>query len=64
MWHEIRHEVAKVKMRARVEHSFHVIKNIFKHKKVRYRGLSKNDAQLNILFALSNLYLVRGKLCP
>ena len=64
MWHEIRHEVAKVKMRARVEHPFHVIKNIFKHKKARYRGLSKNDAQLNILFVLSNLYLVRGKLCP
>lgn len=51
-------------MRARVEHPFYVIKNIFKHKKARYRGLTKNNAQLNILFALSNLYLVRGKLCP
>ena len=51
-------------MHARVKHPFHVIKNIFKHKKARYRGLSKNDAQPNILFALSNLYLVRGTLCP
>lgn len=58
------YETLKAKMRARVEHPFHVIKNIFKHKKTRYRGLTKNDAQLNILFALSNLYLVRGKLCP
>lgn len=58
------YETLKARMRARVEHPFHVIKNIFKHKKTRYRGLTKNDAQLNILFTLSNLYLVRGKLCP
>lgn len=58
------YETLKAKMRARVEHSFHVIKNIFKYKKTRYRGLTKNDAQLNLLFTLSNLYLVRGKLCP
>ncbi|MCR4298399.1 MAG: IS5/IS1182 family transposase, partial [Gallionella sp.] len=33
---------------------------IFKHKKARYKGLEKNGAQLNALFALSNLYMVRG----
>jgi len=44
--------------------STHVIKNIFKYKKTRYKGLAKNDAQLNMLFALSNLYMVRGQLRP
>ena len=57
-------EKLKASLRAKVEHPFHVVKNIFKHKKTRYKGLAKNDAQLNVLFALSNLYMVRGKLCP
>ena len=57
-------EKLKASLRAKVEHLFHVVKNIFKHTKVRYKGLAKNDAQLNVLFALSNLYMVRGKLCP
>ena len=52
----------KARIRALVEHPFHVVKNLFKHKKARYKGLAKNDAQLNVLFALSNLYMVRGKL--
>lgn len=58
------HEKLKASIRAKVEHPFHIIKNIFKHKKTRYKGLQKNHAQLNMLFALSNLYMVRGKLCP
>ena len=58
------YEKLKAQTRALVEHPFHVIKNIFKHKKARYKGLAKNDAQLNTLFALSNLYMMRGKLCP
>jgi IS5 family transposase len=57
-------EKLKARIRAIVEHPFHVVKNIFKYKKARYKGLKKNDAQLNVLFALSNLYMVRGKLCP
>lgn len=32
----------------------------FKHKKARYKGFKKNDAQMNVLFASSNLYMVRG----
>jgi IS5 family transposase len=56
-------EKLKARIRARVEHPFHIVKNIFKHKKARYRGLAKNHAQVVMLFALSNLYLVRGKLC-
>ena len=58
------YEKLKAQVRARVEHPFHVVKNIFKYKKTRYKGLAKNDAQLNVLFALSNLYMVRGELRP
>ena len=35
------------------------MKNLFRHRKARYRGLRKNTAQLHILFALANL--VRAK---
>ena len=52
-------EKLKARARALVEHPFHIIKNIFKHRKVRYRGLEKNTGQLRVLFALANLYLVR-----
>ena len=57
-------EKLKVRIRAIVEYLFHIVRNIFKHKNARYKGLEKNDAQLNMLFALGNLYIVRGKLCP
>ncbi len=39
-----------------------VAKRQFGYAKVRYRGLKKNTAQLVTLFALSNLWMVRGKL--
>ena len=58
------YEKLKAQVRARVEHPFHIVKNIFKYKKTRYKGLAKNDAQLNMLFALSNLYMARGQLRP
>ncbi len=45
----------KAGIRAKVEHSFRVIKRQFCYLKVRYRGLRKNTAQLVTLFALSNL---------
>ena len=51
-------EKAKAQMRALVEHPFHVLKNLFGYRKVRYRGLAKNTAQLHPLFALANLVLV------
>ena len=51
------YEKLKAKIRARVEHPFQVIKNIFKHKKTRYKGIAKNDVQLQMLFGLSNLYI-------
>jgi IS5 family transposase len=55
-------EKLKAGVRAKVEHPFRVIKRQFGFVKVRYRGLKKNTAQLVTLFALSNLWMVRGKL--
>ena len=48
-------ERALAQVRAWVEHPFHVVKNLFRHSKLRYRGLAKNTAQLHSLFALANL---------
>lgn len=55
-------EKNKASLRAKVEHPFRVIKRQFGHTRVRYRGLAKNTAQLMTLFALSNLWMVRGHL--
>ena len=50
------------RVRARVEHSFGVIKHLWGYRKVRYRGLEKNAAQAFTLFALANFYLARNDL--
>ena len=55
-------ERLKASIRAKVEHPFRVIKRQFGHVKVRYRGLTKNTAQLSTLFALSNLWMARKAL--
>jgi IS5 family transposase len=55
-------EKFKASIHAKVEHPFWVIKLQFGYRKVRYRGLRKYTAQLHTLFALSNLWMVRGKL--
>lgn len=57
-------EKLKASARAVVEHPFHIVKNIFRHRKVRYRGLAKNTSQLRALFALANLYKMRRQLMP
>ena len=57
------YEKLKAQVRARVEHPFHVVKNLFHYTKARYKGIFKNDCQLNMLFALSNLYMVRAEVC-
>jgi transposase, IS5 family len=54
-------EKLKAKVRACVEHPFHYIKNVFGLKKVRYRGLAKNTAQLYTLFALANLLITKKR---
>jgi IS5 family transposase len=48
--------------RARGEHAFRVVKQLWGYSKVRYRGLAKNTARLFTMFALANLYLVRRRL--
>jgi len=55
-------EKVKAQVRAFVEHPFHIIKNLFRHRKARYRGLAKNLAQLQTLFALANLVLAKRAL--
>ena len=48
-------EYLKSQIRAKVEHSFHWIKCVFGLKKVRYRGLYKNEQMLFVMFGLANL---------
>jgi IS5 family transposase len=50
------------KVRAKVEHVFRVVKCQFGYRKVRYRGIAKNGAQVFSLLALANLYLARRTL--
>src|SRR3954470_17594587 len=57
-------ERALSQLRAVVEHPFHIVKNRFCHKKLRYRGLHKNTAQLHTLFALANLVIAKKVLLP
>ena len=55
-------EKIKASIRAKVEHPFLVIKNLFRHEKMRYRGLAKNHAQLFSLLGLANLVLAKMNL--
>jgi IS5 family transposase len=49
-------------IRAKVEHVFRVLKCQFGYRKVRYRGIVKNGAQVFALLALANLFLARRQL--
>ena len=52
-----RREHEKSSVRAKVEHVFAVVKGRFQYRKTRYRGLLKQTAKLNMVFALANLIL-------
>ena len=52
----------KSSLRCKVEFPFRIIKHLWGHASVRFRGLKKNSARLHGLFALSNLYQVRRAL--
>ena len=52
-----RREREKSSVRAKVEHVFTVVKGRFRYRKTRYRGLQKQTAKLNMVFALANLIL-------
>jgi IS5 family transposase len=55
---------ARSRVRARVEHPFHVVKRLWGFTKVRYRGLMKNTTRAYTAFALANLYRLRHRLAP
>jgi IS5 family transposase len=61
-WREINR--ARSRTRACGEHPFRVIKRLWGFTKVRYRGLAKNLARAQTMFALANLYAVRRRLLP
>ena len=52
-----RREHEKSSIRAKVEHVFAVVKLQLRFRKTRYRGLQKQIAKMNIMFALANLIL-------
>ena len=58
-----RREHEKSSVRAKVEHVFGVVKGLLRYRKTRYRGLQKQTAKLNMMFALANLILA-DRLCP
>ena len=55
-------ERVKAGLRAKVEHPFHIVKNLFRYRKTRYRGLARNTAQVLTLFGLANLVLASWRL--
>ena len=55
---------ARSRTRACGEHPFRVVKQLWGFTKVRYRGLAKNLARAQTMFALANLYQVRRQLLP
>jgi len=55
-------ETAKAHVRAKVEHPFRVIKRQFGFQKTRLRGMLKNHCKVNVLAALSNLFMARHEL--
>lgn len=48
-------ENRKSSVRCKVEHAFHIIKNLFGYRKTVYRGLAKNGNRLLVLFGCANL---------
>jgi IS5 family transposase len=52
----------KSRVRAKGEHPFLVLKQIFGFRKVRYRGIHKNANRLFVACGLVNLYMVRRRM--
>jgi IS5 family transposase len=61
-WRQINR--ARSRMRARCEHPFRVVKRLWGFDKTRYRGIAKNLARAQTMFALANLYALRHRLLP
>ena len=54
---KLKAEKIKASVRAKVEYPFRYIKQVFGYRKVRYRGLAKNNNRLHLLAAFSNLLI-------
>lgn len=57
-------EKRKSSIRCKIEYVFHIVKDIFKWRKARYKGIYKNHCQANILFASANLYMLGLQTMP
>lgn len=55
---------SRSRTRARGEHAFRIVKQLWGFTKVRYRGIAKNLARAFTSFALGNLYLMRKFIVP
>ena len=54
-------EECKSRVRAKVEHVFFHVKQMFSYGKVRYRSLAKNENRLSLLLGFANL--LRAESC-
>jgi IS5 family transposase len=50
-------ETAKALIRSKLEHPFRVIKQQFGFQKTKLRGIAKNRFKMNVMAALTNLFL-------
>ena len=55
-------EPAKAHIHSKAEHPFRMIKQQFGFQKTRLLGLTKNHRKINVLAALTNLFLARRQL--
>ena len=62
--HQKKINQSRSRMRARGEHAFRIVKQLWGFTKVRYRGIAKNAARALASFALANLYLMRKSIVP
>jgi IS5 family transposase len=59
-------KINRVRSRTRAccEHPFRVVKRLWGFDRTRYRGIAKNLARAQTMFALANLYALRHRLLP
>ncbi len=62
--HQKKINQSRSRHRARGEHAFRIVKQLWGFAKVRYRGIAKNAARALSSFALANLYLMRRCIVP
>ena len=55
-------EQIKASVRAKVEHPFHIVKNLFRHKKVALQGAGQEPRATARLFGLANLVIAKRRL--